>query len=310
MTKRLTALALAAASIVALAGCTSTAGTGAGESSGSGRIAVAASTNVWGDIAHEIGGEHVEVTSIIDSLSKDPHEYEVTAADQLKIKNARLILENGGGYDAFLPDLLKAAQSTAPVISAVTFAPTWPKGTGAEDSVEGFNEHVWYSTAVVKDVAEKVASELSGIAPEHKADFDKNLKTFEAGLGELDASLAAVKASHAGGKIFVTEPVPLYMTEAAGLVNVTPEAFSEAVEEGQDVPPATLLEATSIVGSGELKALFANAQTGGAETTKVIDAAKAAGVPVQEVTELIPDGKTYLTWMTDNIATMARNLDK
>jgi zinc/manganese transport system substrate-binding protein len=64
------------------------------------------------------------------------------------------------------------------------------------------------------------------------------------------------------------------------------------------------------VGSGEVKALFANAQAGGAETTKVIGVAKEKGVPVQEVTELVPDGKTYLTWMTDNIDTLSRNLDK
>jgi len=82
------------------------------------------------------------------------------------------------------------------------------------------------------------------------------------------------------------------------------------VEEGQDVPPATLLEATNLIDSGEVKALFANAQAGGAETTKVIDVAKQKGIPVQEVTELVPDGKTYLTWMTDNIETLSRNLDK
>ncbi len=76
------------------------------------------------------------------------------------------------------------------------------------------------------------------------------------------------------------------------------------------MPPATLLEATSLVGSGDVKALFANAQAGGAETTKLIGIAKEKGVPVQEVTELLPDGKTYLTWMTDNIATLSRNLDK
>ncbi|MBS1906572.1 MAG: zinc ABC transporter substrate-binding protein [Actinobacteria bacterium] len=308
MNKPLAALTLAAASILALSGCSATSASAGG--SAIGKIPVAASTNVWGDIAHEIGGDHVEVTSIIDSLSKDPHGYEVTAADQLKVKNAKLILENGAGYDAFLPDLLKTAQSSAPVISAVTFAPTWPKSAKPEDTVDGFNEHVWYSTPVVDAVAKQIAAELGTIAPERKADFDHNLKTFEAGLGKLDSSLAAVKSAHDGAKIFVTEPVPLYLTEAAGLVNVTPEAFSHAVEEGQDVPPATLLEATKIVGSGDLKALLANAQTGGAETTKVIDAAKSAGVPVQEVTELIPDGKTYLTWMQDNIATMTRNLDK
>jgi zinc/manganese transport system substrate-binding protein len=309
MKKPLALLALAATVVLALTGCSS-ASSDPGSSGGADTIAVTASTNVWGDIAKEIGGDHVTVTSVIASLSQDPHEYEVTAADQLKVKNARLILENGGGYDAFFGELLTKSGNKAPVITAVTYAPTWPKGEDSAKTVEGFNEHIWYDTAVVDDVAKKVADELSTISPAHKADFEANLATFEKGLDGLNSSLATIKAAHQGTKIFVTEPVPLYLTEAAGLVNVTPEAFSHAVEEGQDVPPATLLDATSLVDSGDVKVLFANAQAGGAETTKVIGVAKDKGVPVQEVTELVPDGKTYLTWMTDNINTLSRNLDK
>ena len=308
MTKPLAALALAAASLLLLAGCSASADPSSSASADT--IAVTASTNVWGDVAKEIGGDHVTVTSVIASLSQDPHEYEVTAADQLKVRDAKLILENGGGYDAFFGDLITKSHSTAPVVTAVTFAPTWPQGEDGAKTVEGFNEHVWYDTAVVEDVAKKVADELTTIAPAHKAEFEKNLATFEQGLAGLNSSLATLKSAHQGEKIFVTEPVPLYLTAAAGLENVTPDAFSHAVEEGQDVPPATLLEATNLIDSGEVKALFANAQAGGAETTKVIDVAKQKGIPVQEVTELVPDGKTYLTWMTDNIDTLSRNLDK
>jgi len=310
MTKPLAALALAAASLLALAGCSATTAAGSPTGDSSDRIPVTASTNVWGDVAKQIGGDHVEVTSVIDSLSKDPHEYEVTAADQLTVSKAKLVLENGGGYDAFMGDLVTKAADSVPVVSAVTFAPSWPKGEDGAKTVEGFNEHVWYSTAVVDKVAAKIADELGTIAPAHKADFEKNLASFEEGVKGLDAKLATIKGGHDGVKIFVTEPVPLYLTEAAGLVNVTPDAFSHAVEEGQDVPPATLLEATKLIDSGDVKVLFANAQTGGAETTRVIDAAKGKGVPVQEVTELVPDGKTYLTWMQDNIETLTRNLDK
>ncbi|MDR2321392.1 MAG: zinc ABC transporter substrate-binding protein [Microbacterium sp.] len=310
MTKPLAALALVAASLFALAGCSATTSAASPSGDSGDRIPVTASTNVWGDVAKQIGGDHVEVTSVIDSISKDPHEYEVTAADQLTVSKAKLVLENGGGYDAFMGDLVAKAADSVPVVSAVTFAPGWPQGEDAAKTVEGFNEHVWYSTAIVDGVAKKITEELGTISPAHKADFEKNLAAFEQGLKGLDAKLATIKGAHDGAKIFVTEPVPLYLTEAAGLVNVTPDAFSHAVEEGQDVPPATLLEATKLIDSGDVKVLFANAQTGGAETTRVIETAKAKGVPVQEVTELVPDGKNYLTWMQDNIEALTRNLDK
>ena len=65
--------------------------------------------------------------------------------------------------------------------------------------------------------------------------------------------------------------MPLSLTEAAGLVNVAPDDFTQAVEEGQDVAPATLLAALKLVRSGDLHAVIANAQTGGAETALIID---------------------------------------
>ncbi|PZU31138.1 MAG: metal ABC transporter substrate-binding protein, partial [Microbacterium sp.] len=97
---------------------------------------------------------------------------------------------------------------------------------------------------------------------------------------------------------------------AAGLENVTPEAFSEAVEEGQDVPPATLLEATRILEAGDVRILIANSQTGGAETTQVIELAKKQGIPVLEFSEIKPQDQTYLQWMEANVALLADTLNR
>ena len=77
--------ALVAASALALAGCSSSATSSpSGSASAGGTISVVASTNVYGDIVKTIGGDHVEVTSLIADESKDPHEFEATAADQLE----------------------------------------------------------------------------------------------------------------------------------------------------------------------------------------------------------------------------------
>ncbi|MCR2828197.1 metal ABC transporter solute-binding protein, Zn/Mn family, partial [Microbacterium sp. zg.Y909] len=101
----------------------------------------------------------------------------------------------------------------------------------------------------------------------------------------------------------------VYLALAAGLVDLTPPAFSEAVEEGQDVPPATLLAALDVIASGDVAVLLTNAQTAGAETAEAIDAAENAGVPVVELTETLPDGETYIGWMENNIAALAAALD-
>ncbi len=334
MTSRfLPAAALVAASVLALAGC---AGGATGEQTGDGTLQVVASTNVYGDIAAAIAGDLVEVQSIITSVAQDPHSYEASARDQLTVSRASLIIENGGGYDAFMDAMIEGTGTEAPVITAVEFSRDWPGNAGHDaadhddatddatpesdatddhdhdghDHIEGFNEHVWYDPHTIAHVAEDIAHELGELDAANAATYQANYETFTAGIDGIETSLDELKTRVGGQKVFVTEPVPLYLTAAAGLENATPAAFSEAVEEGQDVPPATLLEAVRILTSGEVRVLIVNAQTGGAETDEVVARAKGAGIPVLEFTELVPDGDTYLTWMQANVAALADTLSR
>src|SRR6478735_3144708 len=107
MKKPVIVLALASVAALTLAGC-STAAAGEGASD-DGTITVVASTNVYGDIASTIGGDRIDVESIITSASQDPHSYEATARDRLTVQKADLVIENGGGYDAFIDTLLQDA---------------------------------------------------------------------------------------------------------------------------------------------------------------------------------------------------------
>ncbi len=152
--------------------------------------------------------------------------------------------------------------------------------------------------------------ELSELLPAEAATFEANAEAFAAGIGDLETALGEIDAAHAGEQVFVTEPVPLYLVAAAGLENVTPDAFSQAVEEGQDVAPATLLESLKLLRSGDVRAVIANTQTGGAETTEVISEAEARSIPVVEFSETLPDGQTYLSWMLANIDALAGALDQ
>ncbi|EZP27821.1 Metal ABC transporter substrate-binding protein [Microbacterium oleivorans] len=316
MTSRVPALvALAAGSVLVLAGC-ATATSPAASSGDATPLKVVASTNVYGSIAEAIGGKDVEVTSIVHSLSQDPHSYEASARDQLTISDADLILENGAGYDSFLDSLVEASGAKAPVLTAVEYSHAYEDADPdhADDHghghIEGFNEHVWYDPHTMEEFITAVAKEL-GTMDAAKADtFTKNADALIQDISGLETSLDGLKAKYAGEKVFVTEPVPLYLAAAAGLENATPEAFSEAVEEGQDVPPATLLEATKILESGDVRTVIVNAQTGGAETTEVEKLAKANDIPVLKFTELVPDGLTYVEWMQQNIDELAGTLTR
>ncbi len=305
---------MAAASVLFLAGCAT-----AGADASDGRIAVVASTDVYGQIVEEIGGDLVDVTSIVSSTNADPHSFEPSARDQLAVSHAPRIVENGGGYDSFVDSLIEASGSDAKVLTAVEFSSAWEGGAAHDDSdehaedeaehehehIEGFNEHVWYDVRAMSDLALGIASALEALDPENGDVYNANASAFTEEVERIEAQLAVIEAAHGGAGVFVTEPVPLHLVEAAGLVDLTPEAFSEAVEEGQDVPPATLLEALDLIGSGDVRVAIANTQTGGAETTRVVQEADARGVPVIEFSETLPQGQTYLSWMQANATALA-----
>lgn len=296
---------------------------GGATSSGSGVLTVLASTDVWGSVASAVGGDAVEVTSIIDDPSQDPHSFEATTRDQLLVQDADVVVQNGGGYDPFMEQLVEASGTKAPVVDAVEVSGL----EGAEDAAghsdehgdehgdehsgdhadEGhahgeFNEHVWYDLATAGKVAEAVAQALGEADPQQAATFEANAKAFTDGLAPLQAEQAEVSAKSAGTGVAITEPVPDYLLEAMGLVVKTPEEFSEAVEEGTDVSPAVLADTTALFTDGAVKALVYNEQTTGAETDAVKVAAEAAGVPVVPVTETLPDGQDYTQWMSSNTA--------
>lgn len=299
--RRLRAGALA--TLVTLAGAGLTAcGSDSGAASDGGAIGVVASTNVWGDVAKSVGGDAVEVTSIISDPDQDPHSYEANATTSLAIKKARVVIENGGGYDDFVDQLLDSNGSKAEVLNAVEIS-----GRKAPAGGE-LNEHVWYDLPSVQRVASRIAEQLGAIDPEQAATFTQNAEAFNARIDGLIADEAAAKKKDAGDGVGITEPVPLYLTEAMGLVNRTPEKFSEAIEQGDDVAPAVLKQTEDLYATKKVDVLVYNEQTSGPITQRVLDAATSAGVPVVGVTETMPAGLDYVGWMQKNIDAIAKAL--
>ena len=270
-------------------------------------VAVVASTDVYGSIAAAVGGDAVQVTSIINSPDADPHEYESTPSDAVAVGKAKLLIYNGAGYDDFATKILAASGATPATIDVAALSGLQSQVPAGEE----FNEHVWYSFPTVKKVADAIAADLGRADPERAPTFTANAQAFDTKIDGLTAKLDAVKAKHGGARVAVTEPVPLYMVQAAGLVNATPPAFSHAVEEGTD-PPAAVLQDTLRLFSGpdKVKALLPNAQTESPTTRQVEQAAQRGGVPEVAVTETLPAGVgDYVTWMTRQVDALAAALD-
>jgi zinc/manganese transport system substrate-binding protein len=321
MRTRLATTLLATVGLLSLAACGSGSapgGSGAPPTSvAGGKVAVVASTDVYGSIASAVGGDLVQVSSLINSPSADPHEYESTPADAASVSRAALVVVNGGGYDDFASRLVESTATKATVIDAVQLsglpgapqaghATTSPPEPGGHDH-GGFNEHVWYHLPTVRKVADEIAKDLGTADPADAATYAANAQRFGADLDGLQRKVDAIKAAHAGQRIAVTEPVPLYLTDAAGLQNATPTEFSAAVEEGSDPPAAVLAAMLDVVqGPPPVKALVVNSQTESPSTRQVTDAAKAKGVPVVAVSETLPDGvDSYVAWQGAQLDALA-----
>jgi zinc/manganese transport system substrate-binding protein len=309
--RRLLALPAAVAVVaVGLTACSSGNASSGAASSGSpssagAPIKVVASTNVWGDLAGSIGGDKVQVTSIINSPDADPHEYEASTRNQLSLAEAAVVIENGGGYDDFIDRMLKSAKnSSATVLNAVTIS-----GKKAEGGEE-LNEHVWYDFPTVEKVVDQIEQAYAKADPGDAKTFQQNADALKQKIDGLERQEATLKQKYDGQPVAITEPVPLYLLDAVGLQNKTPDEFSEAIEEDSDVPAKVLNETLGLYSKHQVKVLAYNAQTTGPETEKVLNAAKQNGIPVVPVTETLPTGKDYVGWMGANLTALGTALSQ
>ncbi len=94
-----------------------------------------AAENFWGNIAAQIGGRDVTVTSLITSPTADPHLFQTNAVDAALLARAKVVVENGAGYDSWMRSLLAADGGNPRLVDAATVLHV----TGSDP-----NPHLWY----------------------------------------------------------------------------------------------------------------------------------------------------------------------
>jgi zinc/manganese transport system substrate-binding protein len=267
--------------LMAIAGCSSSSKTTSSPTSSSGSVVdVVAAENFWGNIAAQIGGARVEVTSIISDPNADPHIYESDPKDAAAIANAQLVIENGLGYDDFMGKLLSASKKSSRQVLSVQKT--------LNITGDNPNPHIWYDTDKLPQVAAAIETQLSHADPAGAATFAANVKTFDASLQPLLDTIAQIKAKYAGTLISYTERVPGYLVQAAGLLLGTPAAFSQAIEDGNDPNPVDTVTFDTDISDHKVKVLLYNSQVTDAQTTKIKQLATAAKVPIVGVSETLP----------------------
>jgi len=254
-------------------------------------VKIVAAENFYGDVARQVGGDRVRVTSIISDPNADPHEYESSADNAKAIAGASVVIVNGAGYDSFMDKLLASSPSrNRTEINVAELA-------GVK---EGDNPHLWYNVDWVAQVADATAAGLEKASPADQAGFAARAQRFKASLQPLRDRIAAVRAKYAGSHLTQTEPVFGYMGAALGL-DVDEGEFQRAIEEGNDPSPQSVIAIDQEITSHAVKAVLYNSQTTSQATTDVKNLAMKSGVPVLGVSETEPVGKSYQLWMLSQL---------
>lgn len=257
-----------------------------------GVINVVATENFYGNIAQQVGGNRVSVTSILANPNVDPHEYQASVQTEIIVSKAALVIENGGGYDDWMNKLLAAAPNSNRLLI---------KGYDVATTHLPENEHIWYSFDNVAAIAQAITNDLKQLDPAHSATFENNLQKFKQSLQPLRQKIAAIKAKYAGTPVGLTETIYLYQAVPEGLNVLTPFAFEQAIAEGNDPSASSLATTTDQIENRQVAILIYNEQTITPVTTNLENLARSKGIPVVPVSETMPPDQTYQSWMIDQL---------
>ncbi len=261
-------------------------------------ITVVAAENFYGDIARQIGGAQVAVTSILANPDQDPHEFEASPSTARAFANAMVVIVNGAGYDGWAEKLLSAspAESRAVVVVAALVHKT-----------AGDNPHVWYDPAAMPALAEALCGLFAKLDPVHQADYAQRLTTFRRSIKPLDDRIAEMRTKYSGKPVTATEPVFGYMAASLGLDMRNP-GFQLAVMNDTEPSAGAVAAFENDLRARAVKVLLYNSQTSQALTQRMQKIATQAGVPVVGVTETEPRGKDYQEWMLSQLNALDRAL--
>ena len=262
-------------------------------------IRIVAAENVYGDIARQIGGDHVAITSIISSPAQDPHLFEASASVAIAVSRADIIIYNGLDYDPWMEKLTassKAVQRDIVVAGELAGFKT------------GDNPHVWYDLKTVSILAKALAEKLVARDPAHADDYRQNQINFEASLLPITSQIAQIAAAHKATPVAATEPVFGYMLMAMDL-DVKEAEFQRAVMNDTEPSISDVARFEADMKSKTVRLLVFNRQASSPLVEKMVTLAKANAIPIVAVTETEPQDKTYQQWLSEEVSAIAVALD-
>jgi len=265
------------------------------------KIQVVAAENFWGSLVSQLGGVHVQVTSVVSDPNADPHEYESNTSTARSFASADLIIQNGAGYDSWSDKLISAGIKSDCIVLNVA---------DLLGKKNGDNPHFWYDPDYVNRTVAQMEADLISIDPAHSAYYEQQYTNLSVSLAAYQGKSAEIRQSYAGTRIAGTEDIVQYLANSTGLDLVSPLAFMQAVAEGNDPPAASIAQFQDQLQSGNVSVLVYNLQTVTPITEQMKSLATSNGIQTVGITETVqPPGMLFQDWMYSELVTLENALN-
>jgi zinc/manganese transport system substrate-binding protein len=275
---------------------------GCGSSSpgrGSAPIDAVGAESQYANVIEQIGGRYVKATAVERNPNTDPHAFEASPSVAQAVGAARLVIENGLGYDTYMEKIEAASPNRSRKVINVQ------RLLGLPDSTP--NPHLWYKPETMPVLARALVSDLAALDPAHATYFQENAKRFDESLMPWNAAIARFKAAYPNTPVATSEPVGDYMLEAAGTRNMTPFALQTAIMNGTDPAPQDVTLQNSLLTQHKVRVFVYNQQVTDALTNSFRELALKEGIPVVGVYETMPvPGYDYQSWMLAEVTALER----
>ena len=252
-----------------------------------GPVGVVAAENFYGDIAAQVGGPGVKVTSILSNPDQDPHLFEASPSVGRSVSQARIIIYNGIGYDPWMRRLLGAARSSRQRTIVVS---------DLMEKKDGDNPHIWYDPLTMLRLARALSGALASADPAHKADYARRLTQFEESLKPVMSKIASLRRRFTGISVTATEPIFGYMFAALGM-KVRDQSFQLSVMNNTEPSPSDIANLENDLKDRKVRLMIYNSQATDPVASRMENLARESHVAVVGATETEPPGVDYQQWM-------------
>ncbi|WP_239495377.1 metal ABC transporter solute-binding protein, Zn/Mn family [Salinicola halophilus] len=248
-------------------------------------LAVVATVGMVGEIAQRLGGDCVEVTTLMGS-GIDPHLYRASAGDVYTLRNADLILYAGYSLEGQLGRVLGRFGEMKPTLGVAEASIDGDSLIRTQDAY-GIDPHLWMDVGLWARLVPTIADAISEQRPACRAAVTANAATYARELEALDGWIHdSILTIPAGQRILVTAHDAFnYYGRAYAIEVVGIQGISTETETGI----ADIRNMASVVAERRIPAVFVESTINPRTTQAVIDAARRQGQPVEIGGELYSD---------------------